>query len=238
MRASRRLDPTSQIWLGGLVFIAAVALVLAGTGCYTASDDRGHSIPIALYPASEQVPTEPAQFAPPTSVLLIELGKGAPSSAVRTAVGGRTDLVGRLIPASGMTETTSWSWEGDDDDEMTLARLLAAARSAGADCLLIVGGTAEGLDRQTALGMLDLTVIGAYLVPSHIIRLESRCSAVAVDVATGRLLGTGTSEHRASLYVPSVTAEGVQDTRLEEILQEGRIAAVNALLDELATLGG
>ena len=238
MRASRRLDPTSQIWLGGLAFIAAVAFVLASSGCYTASDDRGHSIPIALYPASEKVPSEPAQFARPTGVLLIELGRGAPSNAVRTAVARRTEFAARVIPASGMTETTSWSWEGDDDDELTLARLLAAARSAGADCLMIVGGTAEGLDRQTALGVLDLTLIGAYLVPSHIIRLESRCSAVAVDVATGRLLATGTSEHRASLYVPSMTAVGVQETRLEEILQEGRIAAVKAVLDELAALGG
>ncbi len=102
---------------------------------------------------------------------------------------------------------------------------------------MLVGGTAQGQDRLTALSVLDLTVIGAYLVPSHVIRVEARSSAIVVDVATGGLLATGSSEHRSSLFVPSFTADGVKQTRLEEVVQTDRVAALKAALDELAGAG-
>ena len=225
-------EPSTRRFIAALMFIAAVALLLAGTGCYTASDERGHVVPIALYPTSDEPAAESVQMAAPADVLLVELGKVVPAPSTMGAVRGRPERVGRVIPASGMTRATSWSSD-NNEDELTLERLLGVARSAGAECLLIVGGEAEGLDRLTALAVLDMTVIGAYLLPSHIVRIESRCSAVAIDVASGRLLATGTSHSASRLVAPSMTVDGVLQVRLEEILQEGRVAAVNAALDEL-----
>jgi hypothetical protein len=85
---------------------------------------------------------------------------------------------------------------------------------------------------STPLSVLNLTIAGAYPVPSHGIKGEAVASALLVDVRKGSPYGTVTATGRETGFVPSIGS----DDRTRTIGGDAVVAAVANLAPEVATM--
>jgi rhombotail lipoprotein len=116
----------------------------------------------------------------------------------------------------------------------TLREMRATAARYGADALLVVKGTAASTSRTNALALLNLTVLGGYVVPG------SRCDALylleggLVDVNNGFLYAAMETEGEGSMLAPTFIME--EKDAIEQAKQEALDAFGPELLMRMRNL--
>ncbi len=70
--------------------------------------------------------------------------------------------------------------------QVSRMRLLAA--DLGMDYLFLFGGTIDLGESSTGAEILDWTIVGMYVIPSHKVHAMGRASGALVDIATGQVL--------------------------------------------------
>ena len=110
---------------------------------------------------------------------------------------------------------------------------LAAARQH-VDAVLIYSVAGSRADNASPLSIADLTIIGAYLVPSRTVKGEATASALLVDVRNGYPYGTATATASADGFVPSVGS----GSQAREKLEDAEVAAVGKLAAEVGIMAG
>jgi hypothetical protein len=116
-----------------------------------------------------------------------------------------------------------WRREHQNSDSprrVQLSGVRRMAADAGMDYVLLVGGTIDHGTSGTPLSILDLTIVGAFAVPSQETRATARASAALLDVQTGRVTFNSSAEARKSSLVPSAAVEGAETRLLEELRDE------------------
>jgi hypothetical protein len=66
--------------------------------------------------------------------------------------------------------------------------MLDYAGHSGADYLLVYGGTIDTIATPGALSILDLTILGAYVIPGHEVKASCRAAGALIHVPTGRVV--------------------------------------------------
>jgi hypothetical protein len=102
----------------------------------------------------------------------------------------------------------------------SLASLRAAAKDAGMEYLLLVGGTIDHDRNGTPLSLLDLTIVGMFIVPGHETRGTAKGSAALVDVRSGRIVASSSAETRDSKLAPAATVSSEEEKLLEKLRDE------------------
>lgn len=113
-------------------------------------------------------------------------------------------------------------------------RLAAARQHIDAVLVYAVGGYSK--DKASPLSILDLTIIGAYLVPSRSVEGSAIASALLFDVRNGYPYGTVSATSTQTGFVPSV-GSGNQSQNLQVDAQVDAVAKLTGEVDKmLATL--
>jgi hypothetical protein len=89
----------------------------------------------------------------------------------------------------------------------TLKELRAAAAKVGADALLVIRGGGAAENRLNALAMLNVTVVGGFLVPGSHSDALYRIEAGLVDVNNGYLYATMEAEGEGMTLAPTFLIE-------------------------------
>ncbi|HEX4796942.1 MAG TPA: hypothetical protein VH370_24335 [Humisphaera sp.] len=213
----------------------SVALLLVGcTGPATVKhsgqgDEYSHYVS-SMYrqPAVVHVPRT-IEF--PASLAVAEIGQTTPSPRLLEKLRKAPELfrhVGALPADFGPPGT-----DRNTGDRDPLPRLVAMARDQGADYLVICGAQVETRTRVTPVSALDLTIIGAFVIPSREIVADARASASMIDVRAGTVvlsLGAQTTDTR---YASAVGVEGDED----RVGQQTHDQSIDKLADQFIAEG-
>lgn len=151
----------------------------------------------------------------PFHLIVAQAGAISPDSALLTELRKYPKLFRRVsvIPASPGLRHFSREVPQKDPN-----RLLDLARSIGGDLLFLVGGKVETTSTRTAVSVLDLSVVGKYLVPSNRIKGKASVMGAVISLSDNRLLTTLDISTERSTISSSVS----RSTRTDELIEKMR----------------
>jgi len=112
---------------------------------------------------------------------------------------------------------------GKDDALVAAAamrRMLRMARDMGMDHLMLFGATVDSDVHATGLSAFDLTIIGAYIIPSRDITGQARASAVLIDLRTSRIVLSASTEANKNRFVSAADEEVGEDHLVKQLRDE------------------
>ena len=198
----------------------SVAILLFLTGCATSGlsvrETPGdfsaialslHDVANAAGPAAQPaVPAKPASF--PVRIAVAQLGEIAPPEDMLAVLRERRETfidvqavpsamtnynIGHVYSRRGGGQHYSTA-DAMEDRRQAIRQhvdsMRAFARDGNADYLLLFGGTVDHATTSTPWSIFDLTIVGAFIVPSKQIMAEGRAGATLIDVRTGRSVMT------------------------------------------------
>jgi hypothetical protein len=166
---------------------------------------------------------QPQALRLPARVAVAQIGEVAPPQELIEYLRGQPDLFARVegVPdmASGME-----LYRGQESAEGVrqrvnheVQRMQRFARDLGMDYLFLYGGNVDYGTRQSGLSVLDLTIVGAYVVPSRKVEAYARASGALVDLNTGRVAVVSTADAREGKLASAVTEDDAQQAVLAEL---------------------
>lgn len=136
---------------------------------------------------------------------------------------------GTFIPISPLVADMEGSRAGTLGNSV-VNRIRLAAATQHVDAVLIYSVGYEATNKKSALSLLDLTIVGAYLVPSRSIHGQATATALLLDVRNGYPYATVTTDATQSGFVPAVGSGDVRED-LAEDAQAAAVAKLTAALD-------
>ena len=119
-----------------------------------------------------------------------------------------------------------------DTASSIIDRIRLGAARQHLDAVLVYSVDESTSDRSTPLSVFNLTVIGAYLVPSHGIKGEAVASALLLDVRNGYPYGTATATGKETSFVPSIGSED----KVRTLTGDATVTAVANLTTEVDSM--
>jgi hypothetical protein len=146
----------------------------------------------------------------PMRLAVAQIGEVAPDASLVTALGKDTSLIREVIPVPMPGDTLGnygYNYAGGkastpDSLAVQMQSSRNLARDAGADYLLLVGGSIDSFDTENVLAAFDLTIVGGYLVPAGKIHMDGKAAAALVDVESGRVVFMVNSQLHESKSTP------------------------------------
>jgi hypothetical protein len=223
-----------------LVSIVLAAIFALLTGCATTGlsmrETPGDFSTIALSlhdvaPPSTQpaAPLRPASF--PVRLAVAQLGEIAPPEDMLAALREQRDtfIDVQAVPSAMSNYNVAYNYSrrgghhhstgdhvgGQLDDRKQAIRqqvdsMRAYARDGGADYLLLFGGTVDRASTSTPLSIFDLTIVGAFIIPSKQIMAEGRAGAALIDVRDGRSVMTFNAQSKGDRLAPTASRDNTE----------------------------
>ena len=187
--------------------VAAAALLplAALAGCSYDSpysrEDSGRDFSSYLYsidtPVNASPDARPGRLFLPANLAVAQIGEVAPPSRFLDALRGHADLFARVEPISGAAgvgydvrpvDCKDGTTVAQERARLEMARMQRVAREMGMGHLLLIGGTIDQATKENGLAILDLTVVGAFVVPSKQVDAQARASGALIDLESGRVV--------------------------------------------------
>jgi len=164
----------------------------------------------------------------PLNLAVAEIGELSPPTDLLESLRTDTRVFRRIsgIPGISDGDFRSDPYAPDADckppqafaaTRVALRRLERLARDTGMDYLLLVGATVDSRSRPTPASILDLTIVGAYVVPSNDLSAQARASAILLDLRTERIVMTSSAADHNKTFAPSVVNAGAEDQLIRAI---------------------
>ena len=231
--------------------IAALAMA---SGCSTSglSPHEGgqQSYPMLMYTATEPyaVPSAgPTPIRTPARVAVAQIGEVAPPQAMVDGLRSHPELFRRVVPVSGVftSPEAEASARGYNPGEQPsrpdaqadqLAHMRSMAAGLGMDYLLVFGGTIDHGNQGSGLQLLDLTIVGAFVVPSHGVTVNGRAAGSLIDVHTGQIVMDYSAESKGTGAAPSAFVDNVEQASVQrnrdDLIQKLTADVVGQMSDE------
>jgi hypothetical protein len=227
-------------WPGAI--LGLLPLTLLASGCVAAYDhdsragqgpDYARQI-FSLYDEPNGAP-QAAALHFPLSIAVAEVGELGPPPVVLDELRKEPALCRRVegIPgiANGDYLTSPYnvrdypvaSPTGRDDAVVAAAamrRMLRLARDMGMSHLMLFGATVDSDVHATGLSGLDLTIVGAFIIPSRDITGRARASAVLIDLRTDRIVLSAGTEADAKRAVSAADQAVGEDHLIKQLRDE------------------
>ena len=218
--------------------LAVVVLVLVIlTGCATTGlsmretpgDFSGIALSlhdIAAPSTRSAAPLKPASF--PVRLAVAQLGEIAPPEDMLAVLREQreTFIDVQAVPSAMSNYNVGHNYSRRDggklystaeqlDDRRQAIRqqvdsMRAFARDGGADYLLLFGGTVDRASTSTPLSIFDLTIVGAFVIPSKQIMAEGRAGAALIDVRDGRSVMTFNAQSKGDRLAPTASRDNTE----------------------------
>lgn len=213
-----------------------LSLATASVGCSSGISRRegsGHTQSLYLSELLDgsdikSAGSERAPLRAPATLAVAQIGEVAPPQTMMTRLREKGTLFSRVeaIPALDSRSYYDHRNRGRDDSIDTLR---AMAGSLGLEYLLLVGGTVDELHSATPLSVLNLTIVGAFVVPSHRTVATMKASGALIEVRTGRLVSISVVEAKAEQLRPLASAEGDMDRKLDAMRDQLTVSLADAV---------
>lgn len=141
-------------------------------------------------------------------------------------------VFGEFVPISPLVAELAAGAERLASSRTVIDRIRIGAARQHVDAVLVYEVRGSGHDSATPLSVLDLTIIGAYLVPSRVVNGQAVANAMLVDVRNGYPYGTATSGAEDSSLTPSVGSTN----RSFAAAREAEAEAGGKLIGEVRTM--
>lgn len=217
-----------------------VLLAVAISGCYTTGlslRERGNfnysNFIYGLYGKDTTSTKEIKKVNLPIRVAVAQVGENAPPKLLLDKLESERYLVSKVtvIPAGG-SEPNYYSNNDKKPDletfEERMTKMRRLAKDLDTDYIFLIGGSTDIGETQSWMGFWDITILGAFIIPSHRITAEGRASGALIDVDTGRVLFVVSSEKNIKEYATTGSVDGRQN----EIMAKVRDGLVDTLADE------
>ena len=207
------------------------------TGC-----TGGHyhqQVPAQTYPTfimSLYDDARPRPATPPTApmrVAVAQVGELVPPQAMLDHLRQNKAMFQRVegIPAvfddysqSGALPTTPKQITRD-----RVARLQRMTQDLGLDYLFIYGDTVSNYTRENPLQLLDLTIVGAFVIPSRQVRATGKAAGALIDAKTGSVIFIASADTEQSKMATNSNQEG----ETTKVVQNARESLTLRLADQL-----
>ncbi len=139
---------------------------------------------------------------------------------------------GEFVVVSPLIAQLAAGTVGRDTVRTSVDMIRVGAARQHLDAVLIyeVGGNAR--DQATPLSVVDLTIIGAFLIPSRMLEGKATAAAMLVDVRNGYAYGTAIAHAEQRGIWMNVGSTG----RSQELTRQAELEAVQKLTGEVATM--
>jgi hypothetical protein len=201
---------------------------------------------------------EPARLVLPARVAVAQVGEVAPPQAFLEKLRGRPDLFSRVEGISGMTGSAGIDPAAptvqrygrplgayragpptplavpDPQEQVRrdVAKMQRLAREMGMDYLLVVGGTIDHATHGNNLALLDLTLVGAFVVPSREINAKATAAAALIDLKSGRVALTASADASKGGLATAATQESGELNVLRQVRDDVTAKLADSLLAE------
>ncbi len=224
------------------LFVGAMAL--AGAGCYSTglsphqSSGQDYSLhALAMYDQPEAQGPGPVKLTLPARVAVAQVGEVAPPEAMLERLRGDGRVFSKVegIPsadseANGARRVGTYGEVAPSPDRATaredMRKMEEFSRSIGCDYLLVCGGNIAYGSAGNAMTVLDLTVVGAFVVPSQEIRAEARANAAMIDLKTRRVVLSVSASEVRTHKTPSA-ALALEEQNLLVALRDSVVAKLS-----------
>lgn len=215
---------------------STVLLILAA-GC--SSGQSRQMAPTQTYPTfimSLYDDAKPQPSTPPTApmrVAVAQVGELVPPQAMLDHLRQNKAMFQRVegIPAvfddysqSGAVPTTPRQITRE-----RVARLQRMTQDLGLDYLFIYGDTVSNYTRENPLQILDLTIVGAFVIPSRQVRATGKAAGALVDARTGSVLLIASADTEQT----KMATNSNQDGETLKVVQNARESLTLRLADQL-----
>lgn len=207
-----------------IAILTGISLLTCG-GCAVPTQRAGDGADYSRYVLS--LYNDPGDFGRggrtlefPIKAAVAQIGEVAPEPQVVDRLRKASDVFRRVeaIPAPAESGYAARSDPNSPDARQPIRKLQALARDMGLDYVLVYGATVDSQERTTELAVADLTIVGAYVVPSREVAATARASAALIDVRTGRVVLSAGAQASDSSLASAASAGGDSD-RLRQQLQ-------------------
>jgi hypothetical protein len=173
----------------------------------------------------------------PARIAVGQLGEVAPPLSMLESLRKQHDLFVSVQPVPALLDVAAPPLP-NRPGEMASARQEARehgermrryAAGIGADYKFLCGGTVDRATTDTAYKLANATIIGAFVMPSERIQASARASGSLIEVKSGRVVLSVSSDGRREKIAPSVSREGHEIALLEAL----RGAVIQELAGEL-----
>jgi len=218
-------------------FSIALTLCALLAGC-TPSQSR-QMVPAQNYPTfimSLYDDTKPQHAIAPTAPLRVavaQVGELVPPQAMLDHLRRNKAMFQRVegIPAvfddysqSGALPTTPKQITRD-----RVARLQRMTQDLGLDYLFLYGDTVSNYTRENPLQILDLTIVGAFVIPSREVRANGKAAGALIDAKTGSVLFIASADTEQAKMATNSNQEGES----LKVVQNARESLTLRLADQL-----
>jgi hypothetical protein len=192
----------------------------------------------ALYNEGDAVLAARPIIRTPLRVGVVQLGEVAPPQRLLEELRRHSDLIAAAQPMPGIFQVDQpaasysndpkvFASEVESQARRHISQMRHYARDLGLDYVLLIGGTVDYGSSSNGLSVLDLTLVGAFVVPSKELGATGRASGALIDVASGRMMLAVTSEASSKRLASSFGQDGDREKQL--------YAMRNDLLTKLGT---
>jgi hypothetical protein len=169
----------------------------------------------------------------PASIAIAQVGEVAPPDEMLDTLREQTDLFTDVQGISGDDPRGRLYRFSDKNDAAAvsghLESMLSFASNIGADYLVVYGGTIDASEGGTPLRLLDLTIVGAFILPGHELVAEAKASAIVLDVRSGLPLTTATASDDSRRFSSSVGLSGARAKQMRSL----RDSTINEMTEQL-----
>jgi hypothetical protein len=217
--------------------VATVALGLAGCESTGLSPRESAGFDVSAYqqalaldpitavsPDSPDRPTTPMPVIKPASICVVQIGEVTPPDEFIERLEKETDLFDRVQGISGISPAQAGYHHRSRDRAIAggqvkqhLNSLIATSRTMGADYLLVYGGTVDSTERAGTLTLFDLTIAGAFIVPSRAIEADAKAAANIIDLRDRRVVAIATATTDSFTLSPTVGKDGRQASLMQRV---------------------
>jgi len=223
-------------------YCLSILMLIALTGCeshLSPRETRTQNYSAFVFSLYDN-PRPLAQSTPPTipiRVAVAQVGEIAPPQLMLDRLRQRGELFARVEGIPGLFEelycnNNQGPLNASERQQVRdrVSRLQRLAQDLGMDYLFIYGGSIDHYVRENPLQVLDLTIVGAFIVPSREVRAIGKAAGALIDARSGAVVFI-TSADTEKTGLASATSE---DGKQMKVLEDTRESLHLRLADQLA----
>jgi hypothetical protein len=220
--AGSKKSKTLYIMKKALLLASMLPIALLMTGCETTGlssreQNTGYSTLVSGYYQNTPGENSTMPVKAPITLAVAQIGETAPEAAFTKALMKDPKLVRNVvaIPMPGVNQSRHQNGGTEPATDVFAGQVKSArnlARDLGAGYLLLVGGSIDSHSSRNVLSPLDLTIVGAAVLPGTKVHADGKAAGALVDVETGKITFLSNVELQKTGLTPTYYAEEKRDS--------------------------
>lgn len=171
----------------------------------------------------------------PLHLVVAQAGATHPDSRLMHVLSSQKKLFSRVSALPAAPELRNFASEVEQRNPQSLIKL---ADRTGGDVLFLVGGQTATQSSKTPVSILDLTIIGHYLIPSNKIKTKGSVCAAIIRISDSKLVLTLQQSAEETKIAPSVSRHANADELTDKIVGQLLSEISKKFVNKLANNAG